>query len=137
MYVTAEKLRRNMIIKEFEVQGSWVPGLFLLRWRFAARATLVIFDSEEHGSVDPTFADITSSAALVADLNTFSAAFFLVCTAAISTALNFGPKPNPTYGRPNPRPVLQHSIVCNRVSEWDIIYSTAIYTVVHKNQDIS
>jgi len=57
---------------------------------------LVVFGSEEHGFVDPTFADITS-AAVVADLNTFSAAFFLVCTAAISTALNFGPKPNPAF----------------------------------------
>jgi len=57
---------------------------------------LVVFGSEEHGSVDPTFADITS-AAVVADLNTFSASFFLVCTAAISTALNFGPKPNPAF----------------------------------------
>ena len=36
-------------------------GLFLLRWRFAARATLVVYGSEEHGSVDPTFADITSA----------------------------------------------------------------------------
>jgi len=94
MYVTAEKLRRNVIIKEFEVGCL---GLFLLCLRFAARAMLVVFGSEEHGSVDPTFADITSSAAVVADLNTFSAAFFLVCTAAISTALNFGPKPNPAF----------------------------------------
>ena len=45
-----------------------------------------------------TFADITSSVAVVADLNTFSAAFFLVCPAAITTALNFGPKPNPASG---------------------------------------